>query len=277
MNFVRRLFSKKKPKANDEAEEAKKEFLKPYIKKTVLLKPQKAKAELSIWDSKFGGKANLNGFNSYPLCNDCNSPLNFTLQLYKKDFPNHYYPTDKDLFQVFRCPNYKCSGAFNEKYDFTTYIYYHKVEGLKPKDFEKPTRVKKSKHDEEEVPDCFLEPKTAGDFPSFDEDFYYEKLRAFEDKYGYEILEDTHPKIGTKSGGYPSFQQGSNYPICECGKVKEFFFQLSSEDLEDGVESPSHWTMWSAHGIMIGDLGNIYFYVCKSCGEKSIETNWDCG
>lgn len=33
---------------------------------------------------------------------------------------------------------------------------------------------------------------------------------------------------------------------------------------------------WSPHHIMIGDLGNIYFYVCKSCGETSIESYWDC-
>jgi hypothetical protein len=277
MSFFRKIFGKKKLCTDVEAEEAKKELFNPYIKETVLLKPHKSNVEISVLDSKFGGKANLTGFDRYPICKSCNTPLNFTLQLYKKDFPNHYFPPGKDIFQVFRCPNYECPDVFNEKHDFTIYTYYHKVEGLEPKDFEKPTRVKESEHDEEEVPDCYLKPIVKEDFPNHDEDFLYAEIAKFENKYGFEVLEKSHPKIGTKSGGHPSFQQGYNYPICNCGKTKEFFFQLSSEDLEDGVESPPHWTMWSAHGIMIGDLGNIYFYVCKLCGEKSIETNWDCG
>jgi hypothetical protein len=80
----------------------------------------------------------------------------------------------------------------------------------------------------------------------------------------------------TKFGGYPSFTQSPFYPTCTCGKTKEFFFQLSSEDLEEGVEFPPPSNKWSAHGIMIGDVGNVYFYVCKSCGPESIESYWDC-
>ena len=38
--------------------------------------------------------------------------------------------------------------------------------------------------------------------------------------------------------------------------------------------SHSHGEMYP-HGIMIGDVGNIYYFVCKKCGENTIEPYWD--
>ena len=62
----------------------------------------------------------------------------------------------------------------------------------------------------------------------------------------------------TKLYGYPSYTQRTCYPECNCGKTKEFLFQLSSENIEDGVEFPPKTDNWSSHGIMIGDIRNIY-------------------
>ncbi|WP_121199480.1 DUF1963 domain-containing protein [Mucilaginibacter gracilis] len=130
---------------------------------------------------------------------------------------------------------------------------------------------------EERIPDCRLEPERVIDFP-MDDDFD-NVINDIEEQYGEELSEYFMGKYSaiqrTKCGGYPSFTQPAHNPVCDCGKTKEFFFQLSSEDTEEGVKNPAS-DNWSPHGIMIGDLGNIYFYVCKDCGEQSITSYWDC-
>ena len=39
--------------------------------------------------------------------------------------------------------------------------------------------------------------------------------------------EEFYPKRAIKLGGYPSWIQNPDYPICKCGIQKEFFFQLT--------------------------------------------------
>jgi len=127
------------------------------------------------------------------------------------------------------------------------------------------------------VPDCILKPELIDDYPVYDD--FDNVTDDIERIYGEELAESFIEEFSamqrTKIGGYPSFTQPSFYPVCACGNEKEFFFQLSSEDTEAGVVNPVP-DNWSPHHIMIGDLGNIYFYVCKSCGESSIESYWDC-
>jgi hypothetical protein len=94
----------------------------------------------------------------------------------------------------------------------------------------------------------------------------------------YAFTEQVCAVTGTKIGGFAAWIQNAMYPRCACGRRKEFFFQLSSDDrVERTWDLPQAQRRWSDHGIMIADVGNIYFYQCPSCGADTIETDWDCG
>ena len=252
-------------------------LISKYKRTATLLRPHKSDFPLGKNKSKFGGSPNYAGFETYPYCTACKSPMNFVFQLYKKDFSTFYFPDNSNLFQLFRCPNHDCPDAYSGKYDHKMFHFYFSVSETNDKELVKP------KHElsdsEGEISDCYLKPTIVDDFPNYD-DFEGNDFIDIEEKFGNDLSElfmDHYSAIqNSKFGGYPSYTQSPFYPNCNCGKRKEFFFQLSSEDIEDGIENPPPPDKWSPHGIMIGDVGNIYFYVCKSCGQKSIESNWDC-
>jgi len=253
------------------------DILARYRKDTVLLRPQRAPEPVSPEVSKMGGIPNGNGFNAHPNCDACGTPLNFVVQLYKTGFPQHYFPDGKNLFQVFRCPSDKCPAAFSAPYhsDRKLFIYYFYDKPGQCQTFDLPETDRSELEDL--VPDCELHPQKANDYPYYED--FDNVINELEQKHGEQFSEafmDRYSAIHkTKSGGYPSFTQNSHYPACSCGKPKDFFFQLSSDDTTDGPKS-ANGDDWSPHGIMIGDVGNIYFYVCRDCGASSIETYWDC-
>ena len=254
-----------------------KDIIAKYQRSATVLHPQTSNVPLSIAVSKFGGIPNLSGFNTYPHCDCCNTPLNFVLQLYKDEFQELYFPEGKSLFQLFRCPNGDCQDAYPEKdyYDLKMFVYYHSIDKIVDNLIKMP--VGNQEGMEFPVPDCVLKPVKLDDFP-IDEDYGIE-INNMQVLYGAEMsdyfFDQFYAEQRTKVGGYPNFAQSPYYPKCSCGKQKEFFFQLSSDDQEEGVLDPVP-DKWSPHRIMIGDLGNIYFYVCKCCGENSIESYWDC-
>lgn len=247
-------------------------------RETVLLNPRRDTSNRDV-KSKMGGEPNLMHFESYPVCDSCNSPLNFVLQLFKQEFPEFYWPDNKTIFQLYRCPNYDCSGAFSENYDLKMFHFYFTSFDDTEKFFSKP--VVEIPNRESEVAACLFHRETVADYPMFESGTYeeHEELELhFSDELIVEFEERYQPKQQTKIMGYPSFTQNTYYPICNCGKEKEFFFQLASEDNDGDVNSKDFTGnhAWSHHGIMIGDVGNIYYFVCADCGEKSIESYWDC-
>lgn len=220
----------------------------------------------------------MESFSAYPKCDICQTPLNFVLQLYKDDFPEFYFPDKSNIFQLFRCPNNNCKIAYkNSSYDHKMFHYYAKVDRKINKIFAKSTTV--SSQIESEVPDCFLKPVRLNDFPDYydyEEEDLAKLSEGFRMDLADEFLDEFLTQPFTKLGGYPAFIQDPFYPTCKCGRIKHFLFQLSSEDPENEGRSYENNGNWSAHKIMIGDAGNIYYYICTHCGEKSIESYWDC-
>jgi uncharacterized protein YwqG len=226
--------------------------------------------------SKMGGLPDLRHFIKYPKCDICQTNLNFVIQIYKIDFPEFYFPEGKDVFQLFRCPNRDCKSGINQYYDQKVFpFFFNSAEAGK----QIPKELANSGNDfEREIPECELKPEKKADYPTH-EDYEYEDIRDLEVEYGEKLIQKLMEKFDcikeTKCNGYACWDQDSNIPLCECGKDKQLFFQLSSDDREKGIEYPQG--QWSPHKIMIGDVGKIYFFVCKNCGEKSVETRWDCG
>ncbi len=254
------------------------DIIEKYKKSTTLLQPHKSEHEISWKESKFGGYPNMESFKEYPKCDVCKSSLNFVFQLYKKDFPEFYFPEDANIFQLFRCPNDKCNYFLKSSVsDRKMFNYYSKVNCKTNKEF---IRIKNdSQNMEAEVPDCYLKPFKTFDYPNYD-DYDEKDLAKFDANFKFELgdehIEKYVTKPYTKLGGYPDFIQYPVYPKCTCGRIKEFLFQLSSDNREHDAADSYTKNYWSDHGIMIGDAGHIYYYICKHCGEKSIESYWDC-
>src|SRR5688572_33483380 len=101
MSFFNKLFGKNKLQEINYSERLSieqmmqtnyvQDFIKRYSKPAILLRPHKSLIPLNYSASKFGGTPNLNGFDVFPHCDACDAPLNFVLQLYKRDFPGHYF------------------------------------------------------------------------------------------------------------------------------------------------------------------------------------------
>ena len=66
-------------------------LLSKYKKQTTFLQPYRSDKEIDFTKSKMGGMPNINGFQEWPMCDECGAPLNFILQLYKSDFPDFWY------------------------------------------------------------------------------------------------------------------------------------------------------------------------------------------
>lgn len=253
-----------------------KQITAQYGRAATVLHPHKSHSPLASNISKFGGEPDLRGFQTYPYCDVCHTPLNFVLQLYQVDFPEHYFPAGKNLFQLFRCPNHNCSAAYSEPFhaDLKMFLFYFDT-ALAGKQV--PMLTASDGDLETPVPDCELHPEKITDYPGYEE--FDDVIIDMEKTYGEALSEAFTDNFNalqrTKTGGYASYTQSAHQPVCDCGRNKEFFFQLSSEDTEKGITNPAH-DQWSPHGIMIGDLGNIYFYVCKNCGPETIESYWDC-
>ena len=151
------------------------------------------------------------------------------------------------------------------------------------------------------VPECVFDPLRTGDWPLGPEDStewwgdVFESFRCRhmdeEDFRSSEVFDEftdyCTAREATKIGGFAAWQQGARYPTCACGRRKEFVFQLSSRDRDRGPGADAAGDASgnfsaddyrsSDHGIMIGDAGNIYFFICPACGTDGIESNWDCG
>ena len=238
------------------------ELLSTFRKETTLLQPHISDKEIDFTKSKMGGMPNLNGFPEWPICNGCKEPLEFVLQIYKTDFPGFYFPEDKNIFQLFKCPDAECPG---KTYWYELFHYYWNVTTAKNKEAVIPELDKVRDLGEEKTQECFFDPEISDDYPDY-QDYHGSLWDNLEDKYGGDMIvlfvENFSAKRSTKIGGYPSWTQYPDYPVCECGSPKEFFFQLT------GGED---------HGLFLGDLGNMYYFVCKKCGGKSIESRCDFG
>ena len=257
-------------------------IIEKYKKSTTLLQPHKSGHEVSWTESKFGGYPNMESFKEYPKCDVCKCSLNFVFQLYKKDFPEFYFPGDANIFQLFRCPNEKCKFFLSSAVsDRKMFHYYSKVNCIKNNVFVKNKNV--ANDIEPEVPDCYLKPIKTFDYPYYDN--YKElDLAKLDEKFKYQLgneqIEKYATKPQTKLGGYPSYIQDSYYLKCNCGRIKEFLFQFSSDERENSndvnYDDEYNCSHRSDHGIMMGDVGIIYYFICFHCGEKSIESVWDC-
>jgi len=289
-------------------------------KPVVMLRPRLASdGSLPPGTSKMGGMPDLPREMRWPRCPQCDVPMNFVMQLFRRDLPplvitpdpnqphlfgsppvedfdvtRLLFPDRHDHFVLFRCRSEDCGGSVGKPLHWA---FVPNGSKTSPRPQPKPIDDDDCEDGfDERIPECRFHPLLTIDYPSGGGDDVrewwgevYERMYRRQLVYGGEAtraaLEDfqyrVHARDGTKIGGFAAWRQGEDYATCTCGRRKQFIFQIASNDADDPDRSepprPLGQRSWSDHGIMIGDLGNIYFQACPACGPPTLEWTWDCG
>jgi hypothetical protein len=290
-----RSASAEEPRAMDE--------MKARVKPVVMLRPSAAVAPLPSGTSKIGGLPDLPPDFAWPRCSEDGAPLYFILQLFRKDFPEFPFPAGHGQWVLFRCPNHQFTL---EPAPHPLWLYLAN-DDIRPTAPPPDPPLHDMSLDFSPLRECCFEPERTTDYPgSVDEQLSwwgepFAHFRRRHTRYGDgrdwekyldprrgenwsspvfdQFCEEVASREGTKIGGFAAYQQGSaQNPMCRCGRSRiEFVFQVSSADPPPPNVRKHPLAHASDHGLMIGDEGNVYFYMCPLCGPDSLTTDWDCG
>lgn len=217
-------------------------------------------------------KSKMGGQQTYTLeennkCEYCDQPMCLILEVYKSDFEDFYFPADTDYAQIKTCYEEECDGE--ESHDIKFYISYGKIENLKLN----------TENIETHIPSVYLSPERSFEIPYQT----YESAEQLEiiEQMGVEAYEvaiyENVARIGTKLNGDVFSWHGIDIPICDCGDKKAHILQISSyEPCIHPDEKRPYYEWDSSMGVFVGDCGNYHFFVCKKCGDKTMEHVWDC-
>ena len=110
---------------------------------------------------------------------------------------------------------------------------------------------------------------------------------------GLEFYGDLCPTCpGCKVGGYPCWIQSKEAPHCACGRPMRYLLTLSSDECDaatyvrwlpeeeqryyNGYQNDACEGTERAHGLLFGDLGAVYFFVCCVCSEWPVKHTGQC-
>ncbi len=211
----------------------------------------------------------------WPVCPHCQHALVFVLQFYSSEYKEFFSTSKSNFFQLFRCPNKDCFGAFSLHAEAYYLWRYEKYEGDNTASTPSP-KIQPQGSDYAILP-CEFRKVIEADYPDFvdlPEDLD-EMREEIEEKYPechklWEFRGKFAPREGTKIGGYPSWQQSPDYPTCPCGQTKVFLLQISTYE-----ESKFRNYYEFAPVCSMGDDCNVFFFACPECSEDSMETRWD--
>lgn len=138
---------------------------------------------------------------------------------------------------------------------------------------------------------CVLDPERVTEYPSWDlpEDL----RRSVADRLGDDYETGLAVAPGTKAGGYPGWCQPPDWPACDCGRVMDHLLTVASLEFDNARDRrwvpledrpvpavPEGAAWYSAAeqnpaGLMIGDVGGMYLFVCTSCPERQFAYRFD--
>lgn len=282
-----------------------------YQKVTVRLHPRRQESEPGPRLSKMGGRFLWPANEPWPRCTEPEYALsgeidwsdwsNVTniwpaehpkhndlyvgvLQLRADEFPEVEFPNGKDLFQLLWCPR----DHLNEIVSKVCWWTESGIEGT----LEMPSP---SYPNEDLVPQvCHLYPERVTEYPHIGElsEEQLGELRSWdgeEGMYAYQALLSTCP--GVKVGGYVNWIQDPEEPHCSCGSTMSHLLTVSSGEF-DPISAQrwcpvEDWNAWERHGkeaaqiqvspgLIIGDCGSIYVFICRRCDGWPTTTVFQC-
>jgi hypothetical protein len=221
-------------------------------------------------------------------------PLVPVLQLFAADVPELPFPAGTDVLQVLSCP-------FDHHADYAPRpeLYWRAGE---TRTGELATPPPPTGADRDYLPaPCVLHPERVVDYPSWDlppevDQALTERFDRLADETGWSYEEDLATADGTKVGGYPTWTQDPNWPDCaSCGRRMDHLLTVNSAEFDGGSwrawlpveDTPASGTIWDlpyeerrqiqrAPGLMLGDMGGVYLFVCRQCPDLPYDHRFDC-
>lgn len=261
-------------------------WLKGREKQSVRLHPRRVLTELPLSVSKAGGNILWPKMKDWPSCSEHNLPYVSVLQLAKEDFPELAFPGSTDLMQLLWCPrdHEECGYA-----PCSTVYWQESTSIANPR--ESNPYVNPAALDQEEgdyiATECSLHPERVVEYPSAfalnDEELALIEEWAWEANIDSVIYQhELSTASGTKLGGYPDWIQDPEIPVCDCGIEMEYLLTIDSAEWDGG--SCERWCVlddrWAIDrranyeerdvvqrpmGLMLGDMGSIYVFICRKC------------
>jgi hypothetical protein len=279
--------------------------MKKMEKKAIRLHPRRGETVPEA--SKMGSPILWALAEELPTCPEHNCNMIPVLQIRKDDVPDLQFPDGKDVFQIWWCPRDHPNTYSPEPRVFWLSLKELTASPLR-KEFPLPP-LDEFANDYIPIP-CTFNPEPIIDHPhAFDVSDNHPELWAkiTESKILQEIIRN-HPEYeiknvssfyqyllgaasGTKIGGYPNWSQTPELPRCSHGHPMDFFLQIDSAEFDGGtwgrwltVEEKEVWgaeyairnAVQRAAGLMLGDMGAIFFFICRQCPDHPVRTTFQC-
>ena len=264
-----------------------------WARTAVRLHPRLGKPD--VRESSLGGPLLWPATEAWPTCTAPHEPperadhppcpLAGVLQVYARDVPELPFPDGSDMLQVLWCPNTHGAPwwgpwpqAFWRREVDVTDVLWDPPAPL----FDEPyADLNASRY----VPEpCVLHPERVTEYPR-----YYdlpggglrERVQAWDYKWSgdddrlYTLALSTAP--GIKALGYPHWYQGPAWPFCQCGRRMIHLVTFASQEdrghyrwvpAEDDGTRLRHGD--PAHGLVIGDSGDMYLFTCAACTPRPL-------
>jgi hypothetical protein len=149
---------------------------------------------------------------------------------------------------------------------------------------------------------CVIDPEPVAEYPTYDLPQHVwsqisDAVQQVETETGWHYDTDLAVASGIKTGGYPGWTQAPDWPVCQCGTQMQHLLTVASWEFSRGDEkrwipledrpamagwgfSSSLEHPWRAlqnpAGLMLGDAGGIYLFVCVSCPDRPYDYRFDC-
>jgi Domain of unknown function (DUF1963) len=257
-------------------------------------------------ESSLGGPMLWPADEAWPRCDDAHPHTRFkpdrdgnlalvpVAQLFAADVPELPFPPGTDVLQVVWCPFDHDNG-----YVPRPEIYWRRAADVN--EILDPPPVPPGARSEYVPSPCTLDPERVVEYPSWDlpddaiED-QDEVLDDIEHATGWIYWSHLSVAPGVKVGGYPGWTQDPSWPPCpRCRRQMNHLLTIESAEF-DGES----WRTWlpiedtpttgsvldlpyevrtkiqRPHGLMLGDMGGIYLFICQSCPGTPFDYRSDC-
>ncbi|MFB8396714.1 hypothetical protein [Streptomyces yangpuensis] len=219
-------------------------------------------------------------------------------QLYARDVPGLVFPAGTDLLQLLWCP----LVHEDDQYAANPSLHWRSA-ALTAADVAAGEPPRPHTAEEDYLPrPCTLSPTPAVEYPNWDMPkglgaLLEERFEALEEERGFCHF-DVATTQQSKIGGYPAWTQGPDWPDCAgCGARMEHLLSVTGTepgggrwlplDDRDPHQDPAEVPSWRAqadpaalaafgHGMALGDLGGMYFFVCRTCPDTPYAHRYDC-
>jgi len=238
----------------------------------------------------------------WPTCDEHAIPYVAVLQLRAEEFPELEFPPNNDLFQLLWCPRdhdmwVKPAAFWRQREKVTdplpaipqhddVFMNYVPVPCiLLP---ERVTEYPELENLPAETRRRIAEELRARKIPCPTDRNGERQVQEFYEEY-YEIALSVCP--GTKVGGYVRWLQSPQVPICDCGRAMNHLLTFASDEFDGAsyvrwlpAEERHLWDGralsmygWAdAPGLTFGDLGKLYFFICRHCKDWPVRSVGQC-